>query len=114
MTDCIFCKIVNGDIPSETIYQDDDVLVFRDLGPQAPVHVLAIPKKHISTINDIQPADAELIGKLYLAAQNVAKAEGMDDSGYRCVMNCNDDGGQTVHHIHLHILGKRKLTWPPG
>jgi len=114
MTDCIFCKIVSGDIPGDIIYQDDDVLAFRDLHPQAPVHALVIPKKHISTINDIQPADAELIGKLYLAASTIAKQEGMDESGYRCVINCNDDGGQTVHHIHLHLLGKRQMTWPPG
>lgn len=114
MTDCLFCKIASGEIPGDIVYQDDDVLAFRDLSPQAPVHFLVIPKKHISTINDIQPADAELIGKMYLAAQAVAKDEGMDDSGYRCVMNCNDDGGQTVHHIHLHVLGKRRMNWPPG
>ena len=114
MGDCIFCKIVSGDIPADIIYQDDDVLAFRDLGPQAPVHVLVIPKRHISTINDLQQGDAELIGKMYLAAKLVAKQEGMDESGYRCVMNCNDDGGQTVHHIHLHVLGKRQMTWPPG
>lgn len=114
MSDCIFCKIVSGDIPGDIVYQNDDVLAFRDLGPQAPVHVLIIPKRHISTINDLQPTDAELIGKMYLAAKEVAKQEGMDESGYRCVMNCNDDGGQTVHHIHLHVLGKRQMTWPPG
>jgi len=114
MTDCIFCKIVSGDIPGDIVYQDDDVLAFRDLSPQAPVHFLVIPKKHISTINDCQPDDAALIGKLFLAAKTVAKQEGMDESGYRCVMNCNDDGGQTVHHIHLHVLGKRRMTWPPG
>jgi len=114
MDDCIFCKIVSGDITADIVYQDDDVLAFRDLGPQAPVHVLVIPKRHISTINDLQPEDAALIGKMYLAAKQVAKQEGMDESGYRCVMNCNDEGGQTVHHIHLHVLGKRQMTWPPG
>lgn len=114
MSDCLFCKIVSGDIPGDIVFEDDDVLAFRDLNPHAPVHFLVIPKKHISTINDIQPADAELIGKLYLAAKSVAKDEGMDASGYRCVMNCNDDGGQTVHHIHLHVLGKRHMNWPPG
>ena len=114
MSDCIFCKIVSGDIPSDIIYQNDDVLAFRDLSPQAPVHALVIPKKHISTINDFQPEDASLIGQLFLAAKEIAKQEGMDDSGYRCVMNCNDEGGQTVHHIHLHLLGKRQMTWPPG
>ena len=114
MDDCIFCKIVSSDIPADIVYQDDDVLAFRDLGPQAPVHVLVISKRHISTINDLQQDDAELIGKMYLAAKLIAKQEGMDESGYRCVMNCNDDGGQTVHHIHLHVLGKRQMNWPPG
>ncbi len=114
MSDCIFCKIVSGDIPADILYQDENVLAFRDLSPQAPLHFLVIPKKHISSINDIQSDDAELIGQLYLAAKTIAKQEGVDESGYRCVMNCNDDGGQTVHHIHLHVLGKRQMTWPPG
>lgn len=114
MSDCIFCKIVSGDIPGDIVYQDDDVLAFRDLQPQAPVHVLVIPKRHISTINDLQADDAGLVGKLYLAAKDIAAQEGMADSGYRCVMNCNDDGGQSVHHIHLHVLGKRQMNWPPG
>jgi len=114
MSDCIFCKIVRGDIPADILYQDENVLAFRDLSPQAPVHFLVIPKKHISTINDIQSADVELIGQLYLAAKKIAKQEGMDETGYRCVMNCNDDGGQTVHHIHLHVMGKRQMSWPPG
>ncbi len=114
MSDCIFCKIISGDIPADILYQNDNVLAFRDLSPQAPVHFLVIPKKHISTINDIQTEDAALIGELFLAAKTVAKQEDMDDTGYRCVMNCNDDGGQTVHHIHLHVLGKRQMSWPPG
>jgi len=114
MSDCLFCKIVSGDIPGDIVYQNENVLAFRDLSPQAPVHFLVIPKKHISTINDIQVEDAALIGQLTLAAKTVAKQEGMDESGYRCVMNCNDDGGQTVHHIHLHVLGKRRMAWPPG
>jgi len=114
MTDCLFCKIVSGDIPADILHQDEDVIAFRDVNPQAPVHFLVIPKKHISTVNDLQPADAELVGKLYLAAKTVAAEQGMDESGYRCVINCNDDGGQTVHHVHLHVLGKRQLTWPPG
>lgn len=114
MTDCIFCKIVSGDIPGDIVYQNDHVLAFRDLSPQAPVHFLVIPKKHISTINDIQQEDEALVGQLFLAAKTVAKQEAMDESGYRCVMNCNDDGGQTVHHIHLHVMGKRQMSWPPG
>lgn len=114
MTDCIFCKIISGDIPGDIVYQDDDVLAFRDLNPQAPTHVLVIPKKHISTINDIQPEDAELVGKMFLAAQQVAKDEGIAEQGYRTVMNCNAGAGQTVFHIHLHVLGGRGMTWPPG
>jgi len=114
MSDCIFCKIIDGEIPGDIVYQDDDVLAFRDLSPQAPVHFLVIPKKHVSTINDFQSADDALIGKLFLAAKKIAKQEQIDESGYRCVMNCNDDGGQTVHHVHLHVLGKRQMTWPPG
>jgi len=114
MTDCIFCKIILGDIPGDIIYQDDDVLAFRDLNPQAPTHFLVIPKKHISTINDLQSEDAELVGKLYLAAKQVAKDEGIAESGYRAVMNCNAGAGQTVFHIHLHVLGGRGMSWPPG
>ena len=114
MTDCIFCKIVSGDIPGDIVYQDDDVLAFRDLNPQAPTHVLVIPKKHISTTNDIQPEDASLVGKMFLAAQQVAQQEGIAESGYRSVLNCNEGAGQSVFHIHLHILGGRQMTWPPG
>jgi len=114
MTDCIFCKIILGDIPGDIIYQDDDVLAFRDLNPQAPTHFLVIPKKHISTINDLQSEDAELVGKLYLAAKQVAKDEGIAESGYRAVMNCNAGAGQSVFHIHLHVLGGRGMSWPPG
>lgn len=114
MTDCIFCKIIAGEIPGDIIYQDDDVLAFRDLNPQAPTHALVIPKKHISTINDIQSDDAELVGKMFLAAQKIAKADGIAEPGYRTVMNCNSGAGQTVFHIHLHVLGGRAMSWPPG
>lgn len=114
MTDCIFCKIISGDIPADIVYQNDDVLAFRDLNPQAPTHVLVIPKKHISTTNDLQMGDAELVGKMYLAARQIAKDEAIDESGYRTVMNCNEGAGQTVFHIHLHVLGGRSMTWPPG
>lgn len=114
MTDCIFCKIVSGDIPGDIVYQDEDVLAFRDLNPQAPTHILVIPRKHIATINDIQPEDAELIGKMYLAASQIAKDEGIAEPGYRAVMNCNREAGQTVFHIHLHLLGGRPMSWPPG
>ena len=94
--------------------ENEDVLVFRDLNPQAPTHLLAIPKKHIATINDIQPEDAEVVGKLFLAARQAAADEGLTENGYRVVMNCGKDAGQVVFHIHLHILGGRKFTWPPG
>lgn len=114
MTDCLFCKINNGDIPADMLYQDDDVSVFRDVSAQAPLHFLVIPKKHIPTINQLDTNDAELVGKMYLAATKVARQEGVAESGFRTVMNCNEDGGQTVYHIHLHVLGGRQMTWPPG
>lgn len=114
MSDCLFCKMVAGEIKPDTVYEDDDVLAFRDLNPQAPTHVLVIPKIHISTINDLQPDQAALIGKLFLAAQKVAKDEGIAERGYRTVMNCNREAGQSVFHIHLHVLGGRAMQWPPG
>jgi len=114
MSDCIFCKIIAGEIPATVVHETDDVLAFRDLGPQAPTHVLVIPKRHIATINDMRDSDAELVGKLYLAAQKVAADEGISESGFRTVMNCNEGAGQTVFHMHLHVLGGRPMTWPPG
>ena len=114
MTDCIFCKIAAGAIPASIVYQTDDVVAFRDLNPQAPTHILVIPKKHIATTNDIAVADVALIGNMHLAAKHVAKEEGIADSGYRTVMNCNRGAGQTVFHIHLHVLGGRAMGWPPG
>lgn len=114
MSDCLFCKIINGDIPGDIVYQDDDVIGFNDINPQAPHHVLFIPRKHISTINDLEPEDAELVGKLYLAAKKLAAERGVAEEGYRAVMNCNAGAGQTVFHIHLHVLAGRALTWPPG
>lgn len=114
MTDCIFCKIVAGEIPAKKLFEDKYVYAFEDLSPQAPEHFLVIPKKHISTINDIQQDDAEIIGYMLLAAKQVAADKGLAENGYRTVMNCNEDGGQTVYHIHLHVLGGRQLSWPPG
>ena len=114
MSDCIFCKIIAGDIPSKVVYEDDHVLAFRDLNPEAPTHVLVIPKTHISTINDISESQAELVGRMYLAAKKVAEIEGIAEEGYRTVMNCNARAGQTVFHIHLHVLGGRDMRWPPG
>ncbi len=112
--DDLFLKIVAGDIPADIVYEDDDVIGFRDISPQAPTHVLIIPRRRIPTINDLEPSDAEIVGKLFLAAKAIAEAEGIAESGYRVAMNCNEDGGQTVYHLHLHLLGGRRLTWPPG
>ncbi|MEM7501826.1 MAG: histidine triad nucleotide-binding protein [Pseudomonadota bacterium] len=112
--DDLFLKIVAGEIPADIVYEDDDVIGFRDISPQAPTHVLIIPRRRIPTINDLEASDAEVVGKLFLAAKAIAKAEGIAESGYRVVMNCNEDGGQTVYHLHLHLLGGRRLTWPPG
>jgi histidine triad (HIT) family protein len=112
--DCLFCKMAGGEITPETLYEDDDVLAFADINPQAPLHFLVIPKQHITTLNDLETEHAELVGKLYLAAKRVADEKGIAHGGYRTVMNCNSDAGQTVWHIHLHVLGGRTLTWPPG
>jgi histidine triad (HIT) family protein len=114
MSDCLFCKFVSGELTPDTVYEDDDVLAFRDINPQAPCHVLIIPKKHIATLNDLTEEDADLMGKLYLAAAKVAKQEGLDEAGYRTLVNCNEQAGQTVFHIHLHLLGGRRMNWPPG
>jgi histidine triad (HIT) family protein len=114
MADCLFCKMVAGEIKPNVVLETDDVLAFRDINPQAPIHVLVIPKAHIATINDLQPQQAELMGKLYLAAKQVAEHEGVAEAGYRTVMNCNRAGGQEVFHIHLHVLGGRQMRWPPG
>lgn len=110
----IFTKIINKEIPANIVYEDDEVLAFRDISPQAPEHILVIPKKEIPTVNDIEEADAALVGKLFLTAKKIAKDLGFDEKGYRLVMNCNEDGGQTVNHIHMHILAGRQLSWPPG
>jgi histidine triad (HIT) family protein len=114
MADTLFGKIIRREIPADIVYEDADVLAFRDINPQAPVHVLFIPKRAIATLNDAKNSDAELIGKLVLAATAWAKKQGFADDGYRLVMNCNTHGGQTVFHIHLHLLAGRQMTWPPG
>ena len=114
MTDCLFCKIVSGEIPPDSVYEDEDVLAFRDINPQAPTHILIIPKVHIATSNDLRTEHAELIGKLHLAAKAIAVQEGIAEAGYRTLINCNAEAGQTVFHIHLHLLGGRPMTWPPG
>ena len=112
--DCLFCRILAGEIPADIIYESDTTVAFRDINPQAPTHVLVIPRQHIATINDIEPGDAAIVGSLYTAAKEIAAAEGVADDGYRAVMNCNEGAGQSVFHIHLHVLGGRPLGWPPG
>ncbi|MGI9205562.1 MAG: histidine triad nucleotide-binding protein [Woeseiaceae bacterium] len=116
MTDpnCLFCKIVNGEIEADVVYENDDVIAFRDINPQASTHVLAIPRRHIATLNDLQDGDSQTIGSLFLAARDIAAREGIAEDGFRTVMNCNAAAGQTVFHLHLHILGGRNLDWPPG
>lgn len=113
MSDCIFCRIANGEIPSNKVYEDDQILCFHDADPQAPVHVLIIPKKHIPSLDDVAEEDAQLLGYIMLMVPQIAKELGLDN-GYRLVNNCGEDGFQTVKHLHFHLLGKRKLTWPPG
>ena len=114
MSDCIFCKIAAGEIPADTLYDDGEVLIFRDINPEAPVHLLVIPRRHIATLNDLSEVDAALIGRLYLASQQVATELGVAESGYRTVINCNRDAGQIVFHVHMHLLAGRELGWPPG
>lgn len=111
--DCLFCKIAAGSIPANRIYEDDQVIAFHDIAPQAPVHFLVIPKRHISTLNDLTEDDRSLAGHIMYTAQRLAKELGCQE-GFRVVMNCNEMGGQTVYHIHMHVLGQRQLSWPPG
>jgi len=113
MSDCIFCKIVDGQIPSDTVYEDDDVVAFRDLHAQAPVHLLVVPRRHIESLDAADPADGALLGKVLLVAQQLAKEQKIE-SGYRVVNNCGAPAGQSVFHIHFHVLGGRPMAWPPG
>ena len=112
--DCLFCKINARDIPADIVFESDDVVAFRDVNPQAPTHVLIIPRKHIASINELHTSDGVHVGKLFLAAQQIARDEGIADDGYRVTMNCNAAAGQTVIHLHLHLLGGRQMSWPPG
>ncbi|MCD6204791.1 MAG: histidine triad nucleotide-binding protein [Candidatus Marinimicrobia bacterium] len=112
--DCIFCKIAAGEFGTKFLFEDEDLLAFRDINPQAPVHVLIIPRKHIARINQLQDNHRELAGKMILLANRLAVEEGISDEGYRLVFNCGPDGGQEVEHIHLHLIGGRQMTWPPG
>jgi histidine triad (HIT) family protein len=114
MADCLFCKIAAGDIPADIIYESDTAIAFRDISPKAPTHVLIIPREHIRTVNDLEPSHEGIVGSLFTAARQVANDEGLAAAGYRLVMNCNEGAGQSVFHLHLHVLGGRKLGWPPG
>lgn len=114
MSDCLFCKMVSREIEPDVVYEDDQVVAFRDINPQAPLHVLVVPKRHIATLNDLGPEDESLIGRMFLAAQKVAADAQVHERGYRTVMNCNPEAGQSVFHIHLHVLGGRPMAWPPG
>lgn len=111
---CLFCRIVAGEIPAKRIYEDDRILAFEDINPQAPLHALVIPKTHIATLNDLSAADDALVGGLVRVAAGIARERGVDASGFRAVLNCNSHAGQTVFHIHLHVLGGRSMGWPPG
>jgi histidine triad (HIT) family protein len=111
---CLFCKIIAGEIPSKRIYEDDELIAFEDINPQAPLHCLIVPRRHIATLTDLQPGDDGLVGAMVRRAAAISRERGFDANGYRTVFNCNSDAGQTVFHIHLHVLGGRRMGWPPG
>jgi histidine triad (HIT) family protein len=113
-TSCLFCRLVAGEVPARVVYQDDSLVAFHDINPQAPVHLLLVPRRHIATLNDLTAADDELVGAMTRRAAALAAELGLAARGYRTVFNCNRDAGQTVFHIHLHLLGGRPLHWPPG
>ena len=114
MSDCLFCKIASGEITGNIVYQDDRLVAFKDINAQAPMHVLIVPRRHIASLNELQPGDDGLVGEMLRRAAAIAKEHGHSDAGYRTVFNCNADAGQTVFHIHLHVLGGRRFRWPPG
>jgi histidine triad (HIT) family protein len=114
MPDCLFCKIIAGDIKGAIAYQDDRIVALHDINPQAPMHLLVVPRRHISTLNDLSPEDDGLVGEMTRRAAALVKEHGYEDRGYRTVFNCNADAGQTVFHIHMHVLAGRRLAWPPG
>jgi histidine triad (HIT) family protein len=114
MSSCLFCKIINREIPGSIVYEDDQVLAFNDINPQAPTHVLLVPKRHIASLDELAPQDDPIVGELVRRAAAIARSTGIAASGYRTVFNTNRDAGQTVFHIHLHLLGGRSLGWPPG
>jgi len=112
--DCLFCKIVDGNLPADIVYENDTLVAFRDINAKAPTHILLIPRRHIATMNDLQNGDESLAGELFLTAAKIAADEGLADDGYRVIMNCNEAAGQSVFHIHLHLMGGRRMGWPPG
>ena len=114
MPGCIFCRIIKGEIPSRTVYEDDDILAFEDINPQAPTHILIIPKQHFASLLEIPDEKKDLLGKILIKGRDVAQKRGLDDSGFRIVLNTGKDSGQDVFHIHFHVLGGRRMTWPPG
>ena len=114
MNDCLFCKIIARQIPSSIVYEDDRVLAFTDINAQAPTHILVVPRRHIESLNDLQTSDDQLVGEMVRRAAAIADERGISEGGYRTVFNTNRDGGQTVFHIHLHLLGGRHMKWPPG
>ncbi|MDP1808221.1 MAG: histidine triad nucleotide-binding protein [Actinomycetota bacterium] len=114
MDDCIFCRIATGKLASDIVYEDNDVIAFTDINPEAPTHLLVVPRRHIASLNTAEPADAELLGKAMLTAASLAKQRGLDGPGYRIVANTGKEAGQTVDHIHFHLLGGRFMSWPPG
>ncbi len=114
MKECIFCEIINGRMPADFVYEDDEIVAFRDINPQAPVHILVVPRKHYSTLLDLKSEDVELAGKMILVANEVAKKFNIHNRGYRLVFNCNREAGQSIYHLHLHLLGGRIMMWPPG
>ena len=114
MSDCLFCRIVAGEIPATVVHQDEHVVAFRDVNPQAPAHVLIVPRRHVATLNDLTAADDGLVGEMVRRAASIAKDLGYAEGGYRTVFNCNAAAGQTVFHLHLHLLAGRNLGWPPG
>ena len=114
MADCLFCRIIAGEIPGSVVYQDERLVAFKDINPQAPLHVLVVPRRHIATLNDLTPGDDGLVGEMVRRASAIAAEHGYADPGYRTVLNCNADAGQSVFHIHLHVLAGRRFGWPPG
>ncbi len=114
MNECIFCEIIAKRVPAEFVYEDDEIVAFKDINPQAPIHILVVPRKHKATLLELEPEDAELVGKLILVANEVAKKFKVHERGFRLVFNCNREAGQSIYHVHLHLLGGRIMMWPPG